>query len=41
MAEKSQELLTFIVEKQRFAIQLQTVERVIRAVAVTKLKIMK
>jgi purine-binding chemotaxis protein CheW len=37
MSENLREILTFIVDKQRFAIHLQTVERVIRAVAVTKL----
>lgn len=37
MTENLQETLTFIVENQRFAIRLQAVNRVIRAVAVTKL----
>ena len=37
MSENSQEILTFIVENQRFAIPLQKVDRAIRAVAVTKL----
>jgi len=37
MSEHSKEILTFKVENQCFAIRLQTVERVIRAVAVTKL----
>lgn len=37
MSEHSKEILTFTVENQRFAIRLQAVERVIRAVAVTKL----
>jgi len=37
MNEYLNEILTFVVEKQRFAIPLQTVDRVIRAVAITKL----
>lgn len=37
MTEYLNEILIFAVEKQRFAIPLQTVDRVIRAVAITKL----
>lgn len=37
MNEYLNEILTFVVEKQRFAIPLQSVDRVIRAVAITKL----
>ena len=33
-----QNLLVFVVEKQRFAIQLSQIERVIRAVAITNIK---
>lgn len=36
MVEKISDLLVFIIEKQRFAIHLEPVERIIRAVAVTK-----
>lgn len=32
-----QKLLVFVIEKQRFAIQLSVIERVLRAVAITKL----
>jgi purine-binding chemotaxis protein CheW len=37
MDTKQNEILTFIVEKQRFAFNLEAVDRVIRAVAITKL----
>ncbi|MEI8084758.1 MAG: chemotaxis protein CheW [Paludibacter sp.] len=37
MEEKPQEILTFIVENQRFALDINNVDRVIRAVAITKL----
>jgi purine-binding chemotaxis protein CheW len=37
MADNLKEILTFTVDDQRFAIRLQAVERVIRAVAVTRL----
>lgn len=37
MDNKSQEILTFIVENQRFALDLQVVDKAIRAVAITKL----
>ncbi len=33
----TQKILTFIIEQQRFAIQLEAIERVIRAQAITKL----
>ena len=36
MVEKISDLLVFVVEKRHFAIHLEPVERVIRAVAVTK-----
>jgi len=37
MDENIQSLLVFVIEKQHFAIQLGQIERVIRAVAITKL----
>ncbi len=37
MEEKSQEVLTFYIEKQRFAIDINNIDRIIRAVAITKL----
>ena len=37
MEEKPQEILTFLVENQRFALDIIDVDRVIRAVAITKL----
>jgi len=37
MEAKSQEILTFYIDNQRFAIDINNIDRIIRAVAITKL----